>query len=308
MEYFGEIAALTAALCWAFTSVFFTQAGKLIGSFQVNKIRLVIAVTIYSLILLTTQGHLFSENITFAHFFWLGLSGFVGLVIGDTAGFKAMVMIGPRLTTLLYSLSPIIATFIAWIFLGEKLHFFDMIGITVTLMGISWVVSERKQKTAHNQLDKNHPDAGSLAKGVGLGIIAASGQATGLVLAKYAMLDVGASIQPLEASFIRMLVAMVFIWLFSVRNNQFVKTIAHFKNRKAISYILGGAFFGPFLGVWLSLVAIKHIAAGIATTLNATTPIMVIPVVRYYYKEKISFRAVVGAVVTIVGITILLLY
>ena len=116
MEFIVEAAALTTALCWAFTSLFFSEAGKLIGSFKVNMIRLVMAVSIYVVVLLIYKGSLFPESLTLNHVYWLGLSGIIGLVIGDGAGFKAMVMIGPRLTSLLYSLAPVMATVIAWIF------------------------------------------------------------------------------------------------------------------------------------------------------------------------------------------------
>jgi drug/metabolite transporter (DMT)-like permease len=70
-------------------------------------------------------------------------------------------------------------------------------------------------------------------------------------------------------------------------------------------FAAGGAIMGPFLGVWLSLVAVKMIPAGIAATLNAMTPIMVIPVVIFYYKEKVSYRAVLGAVVAFIGVALL---
>ena len=62
---------------------------------------------------------------------------------------------------------------------------------------------------------------------------------------------------------------------------------------------------GPFLGVWLSLVAVSMIPTGIAATLNATTPILIIPVVIAYYREKVSYRALVGAVLAVGGMALL---
>ena len=306
MEFVGEIAALATAVCWAFTSLFFTQASRLIGSFNVNKIRLVLAVGIYCIALLVTEGRLLPDTITSDHVFWLGLSGVVGLVLGDSALFKAMVMIGPRLAMLLHSSAPVMATIIAWVFLGEKLGALDIVGICVTVSGISWVVSERQHRN-NNFVGKDHPDSGSMAKGIMLGLIGALGQAAGLVMAKYAMLNVGAPVEPMEASFIRMVVSLAAIWLFAAFRGQVPGTIAQLKNLKAFSYSLGGAIFGPFLGVWMSLVAIKYIEAGVAATLNSTTPIWIIPFVIMLYKEKVSLRAWLGAVVTVAGITLLML-
>lgn len=307
MLFIGELAALATAMCWSFTSVFFAEAGKLIGSFKVNKIRLLVAVLIYCIILLLTTGQLFPENLTREQFFWLGLSGFVGLVIGDGAGFKALVMIGPRLTTLLYSSAPVMTTIIAWFFLGEKLRVQDVIGITITMAGISWVVSERQYKTDTNKIHYKHPDSGTLAKGVFYGLIAALGQATGLVLAKHAMLNLGTTVAPMKASLIRMLTALVIIWIISAFRGQIKQTMPAMKNPKAMLNVLGGAFFGPFLGVWLSLVAVTYIATGVAATLNSMTPIMIIPIVKYIYNENVSLRALVGAIAAIFGIALMIM-
>ncbi len=306
MEFIGEAAALTTALCWAFTSLFFTEAGKRIGSFKVNNIRLLMAVLVYIVVLLFYKGSLIPESLTLNHVLWLGLSGIIGLVIGDGAGFKAMVMIGPRFASLLYASAPVMAVIIAWFFLGESLDLLDMAGISLTLGGIGWVVSERQYNNSN--LHANHPDKGSLRKGILLGLIAAFGQAAGLVLAKHAMLNVGAKIPPMEASFIRMLVSLVCIWTLSAFRGQLKETLSAVKDKKAIGYTFGGALFGPFMGVWMSLVAVKYIAAGIAATLNSTTPIWLLPLTRILYKEKLSLRIVLGTLITVGGVALLMLF
>ncbi len=192
MQHFGEIAALGTAICWAFTSLFFAEAGKQIGSFKVNKIRLVFAVLIYCFLLLVTTGRLFPQDLNMNQAGWLIVSGIVGLVLGDGCGFKALVMIGPRRTTVLYSAAPIMATIMAWIFLGEALSLLSIVGIVVTIAGITWVVTERQlPANAKQDVHSDHPDSGSLFKGILLGLGAALGQAAGLVMAKQGMLYAG---------------------------------------------------------------------------------------------------------------------
>ncbi len=308
MPYLGEIAGLSTALLWAFTSIFFSEAGKLIGSFHVNNIRLAMAVIIYTIVLSLTQGSPVPADINGRQVFWLGLSGFVGLVFGDGCGFKALVMIGPRLTTLLYSTAPIMAAVIAWIFLGESLTTPDIVGIAVAIGGVAWVVAERRYRHLKlNAMAVDHPDQGSLFTGVLLGLGAALGQAVGLVLAKQGMLHAGGSVTPMAASFIRMLVATAAIWLIAASRGHLRKTFKSIKNRKALVFSFGGTVFGPFLGVWMSLVAVKLIETGVAATLNAMTPVMVIPLLILYYKEKISVRAIAGAIVAVTGVAIIFL-
>jgi drug/metabolite transporter (DMT)-like permease len=308
MQYIGELAALSTALFWSFTAIFFSEAGKLIGSFHVNKIRLVFAFLIYVIILLITTGYPLPTGLNSEQIFWLTLSALIGLVIGDGCGFKALVMIGPRLATLIMASTPIMATVIAWIFLGEKLKAIDLVGIFITIGGISWVISERTGNKSQ-ALHVDHPDAGTLAKGILLALVASLSQATGLVFSKKGMMAMGGTtVPPLQASCVRITSAMILIWLFSIFARGKVKeTLASTKDRRAMAFTFGGAFFGPFLGVWMSLVAVAHVEAGIAATLNATTPVLIIPAVIFVYKEKISWRAIAGAVVAVAGVAMLFL-
>jgi drug/metabolite transporter (DMT)-like permease len=308
MPYAGELAALATAWCWSFTAIFFSESGRRIGSFRVNAIRLLFAVAIYTTILLVTRGRLLPENLNGEQVFYLALSGLIGLVIGDGCGFKALVMIGPRLTTLLWGTAPLMATVIAWAFLGEKLGWLHLLGIAITVGGVSWVVAERRFKN-HNQfnLQTGHPDAGTLTKGVLLGLLASLGQATGLILSKHAMLDCGAPLDPLPASFLRMLSSAVMIWFVASVRGRIRDTLRGFRHGAAVAFAAAGAIFGPFLGVWTSLIAVALIPAGIAATLNATTPVWIIPNVRLYYKEKVSPRAILGAILAVAGVGILIL-
>ena len=301
--YLGELAALATAACWAFTAVFFSEAGRRLDSYRVNQIRLLFAVCIYTIALLLRFGHLFPPDLNAGQVWWLALSGVIGLVIGDGAGFKALVMIGPRLATLLWSTAPIMATVIAWLLLGERLNLFDYLGIVVTIAGVTWVVSERNAR--QRRVAADHPDAGTLVRGVMYGLLAAFGQAAGLVLSKQAMLYSGGALDAMPASFIRMLAAVAFIWGYSALRGHLRGTIAAMVPSRAMALTAAGATVGPFLGVWLSLVAVAMIPAGVAATLNATTPILILPVVRVVYGERITLRAALGAVVAFLGIVLL---
>ncbi|MFH1688393.1 MAG: DMT family transporter [bacterium] len=308
MPYLGECAALATALLWAFTSIFFAEAGKRIGSFQVNLIRLVMAVTIYSITLILWDGRLFPAELNSTQVGWLAGSGLVGLLLGDGCGFKALVMIGPRLTSLLYASAPIWTTVIAWVFLGEQLTLVELVGIALTVSGITWVVLERRSKQmAANDVQRSHPDSGTLAKGVLLGIAAAMGQAVGLVLAKQGMFYAGGTVAPMSASYIRMLVALGGITALTIVRGDFGRLASAWRDRKALGLCGGGAVVGPFLGVWMSLVAVKYIATGVAATLNSMTPVMILPLVFLFYREKVTLRAALGAVIAVAGTTILFL-
>jgi drug/metabolite transporter (DMT)-like permease len=184
--YFGEIAAILTALCWTFTATFFSLAGKEVGAMVVNRVRLVLAVLFLTLTHWLMFGQPFPLEASRETFGWLAFSGVVGLVIADACLFQSYVWIGARLGMLLLSSSPVVAALLAWIFLGETLHWLQIAGIFLTVAGIAWVVLERGGPNGAQA----HPNFGW---GILLGIGAATGQAIGLIAAKKGM---GADFRP----------------------------------------------------------------------------------------------------------------
>ena len=133
------------------------------------------------------------------------------------------------------------------------------------------------------------------------------GQAVGLVLAKQGMLEGEIQMSALEASFLRLAAALVGIWLITAMKGELKSTIAAFRNIPAMGFCAAGSVVGPFLGVWMSMVAVKLIPAGIAATLTSLIPVAIIPVVVFINKEKVSKRAILGALVSVSGVAILML-
>ena len=139
----GEIAALSVSFCWAITSIFLTSAGEKLGSMVVNRIRLVFAVILLTTAHLFLKGQLFPFDANQEQLLWLSLSGVVGLVLGDGFLIKAYLLVGVRIGTLIMSSVPVISTLFAWVLLGEKVKFFELSGIFLTMFGIMIVVSDR---------------------------------------------------------------------------------------------------------------------------------------------------------------------
>jgi drug/metabolite transporter (DMT)-like permease len=300
MSFIGEFAALATAALWSFTSIFFTLASRRIGSYHVNKFRTPIAAIFLFVMLFLTTGRWWPEGVDDSAYLYLILSGIIGLSLGDLCLFRAFVILGTRLTLLIFAVSPIIATIMAWILLGEQLGVIAIVGILITISGISWVTAERR-------LDNNSKsiDSGSKSLGIILALGGAAGQAIGLVLAKAGM---GESLAPLPATLIRMVAAAAAIWLFGFFRRDTMKTLHKIKDHKAMFLALGGSICGPFLGVWLSLVAVRYTEAGVAMAIMGTVPVLVIPLVIIFFKEKVSIRALIGAIITAAGVGILFLF
>ncbi len=295
----GEIAALLTAVCWAVTSLFTTSAGRRVGSAAVNRMRLVFAVGLLFLAHFLFLGRLLPTNATLDRWFWLGASGVAGLVLGDSFLFQSYVMIGPRLGTLIMAIVPVFSAIIAWLFLGETLNLLEISGISLAISGIVMVVLERGNGGGNGK-DKRHYFLGVLS-----GLVASIGQATGLVLSKKG-LEGGYPV--LSGVLIRMIVALVVLWLVAFALRQGGVTFRRvLGDRLALRSIFFGSISGPFIGVWLSLVAVQAAFVGIASTLMALTPVIMLPIVYWVYKESVSRWAILGTVVALSGVTLIFL-
>ncbi|MBN2541834.1 DMT family transporter [bacterium] len=297
MNFIGEIAGVVTAFCWAATSTFFTIGGRYVGSVVVNRTRLVAAVVFLSTAHLVLYGSLVPVNAAPEQWMWLGLSGVIGLVLGDACLFQAFVLVGNHLAMLLMSLVPIISTLIAWIFLHESPSFVKIIAILLTVFGIIMVVLGKNTS-------KDIESRKRYMLGILLGLGGALGQAIGLVFAKKGLIN---DLPGLSATLIRVLVATVLLWIITFASGKARETIRKLSNKKATLAIIAGAFMGPFLGIWMSMVAIKYTYIGVASTLMALTPIMLIPVSHWIFKEKITVLTIAGTLIAVAGTALIFL-
>ena len=79
------------------------------------------------------------------------------------------------------------------------------------------------------------------------------------------------------------------------------------QDKKSLGLVLLGAVIGPYLGITLSFIAIIYTHVGIASTLMSTMPIIMLPLSKIIYKEKLSMKAVFGAFIAVIGVAILFL-
>lgn len=295
--YIGETAALLTALCWAFTSIFFTIAVRKIGPVRVNLARLILASIILSIFHFFIYGNFLPIYIEPYRWWWLGLSAIIGLVIGDSMLLRSFELIGTRLSMLIMAMVPIISTILAWVFLDEILSNTELFAIFITVAGIGWVVMERKN--GRSKLENRH-----YALGILMALGGAAGQAVGLLTAKKAL---GGNFSALSATLIRMVIATAAFWLITIFRSQKVSFPDIWKNVPVRWAIIGGSILGPFLGIWLSLISIKYAPLGIASTLMALPPVLLIPLSHFIFKDRITWISVGGTLLTITGVAIIFL-
>lgn len=288
----GEIAALSAAGLWAFATLMFGRLGKQLSPLALNLIKGSMAVGFILLTLAIRQQ--LSASLPMASVLLLLMSGVIGIGLGDTAYFATVNTLGARQALLLEMLAPPMAALMSLVFLQEQLSVLAWSGMALTLTGIIWVVSERSPKT--------HSSKTGTPRGIILGVMAASGQSIGSVLSRAALADT--AVNPLWSSLLRLSAGLVCIGgllLWRLRSQPFARP-------EISGRLLGGvaiaAFFGTYLAIWLQQIALKYSPAGIAQSLLATSPIMVLPMA-LIIGERMTLRAVCGAIVALMGIWLL---
>ncbi len=299
-HFIGQTAALVTSCLWTVNSIFFTEAGRRIGALSVNAYRIVMATALLAITHTVLMGTpLPAANID--QWFWIGMSGIIGLGIGDFGLFAALVVIGPRRSVLIMALSPIFAALGAFLILGETISHLAIAGIALTLGGVVWVILEKREYSMET------PVSNTLKTwGVFLALIGAIGQGIGLAFAKKGIfLESGTILNPLSASLIRMTLGALFVWMSVLIGGRVQELRKALNSKEGMKYTAAGAFVGPFMGVTLSMVAVTYTQAGIAQTLMSLMPIFIIPAVRIIYGQKTSWRGMLGATVTVIGVAIL---
>jgi drug/metabolite transporter (DMT)-like permease len=277
----------------------FAAAGHRIGSLSVNLIRLPMAFALLATWGALTRGHAVPDDAGSHAWLWLSVSGLVGFTFGDLCLFRAFVVLGPRLSALVMSLAPPIAVVSGWLLLDERLAWRDVAGISLTVLGVGWAALEPHgpaRETAGGSLRERASPVGLL-----LALGGAVGQGGGLVLSKLGL----GSYDPFAGTQIRVVAGFVGFSLVFAALGWWRRVPAALADRRALGLTAVGAFFGPFLGVSLSLLAVQHTASGIAASIMATTPILIIPAVVLLHGERVGLAGVGGAALAVGGVALL---
>ena len=275
VPYLGEGAALLTSLCWSLNSVCFTVAGRRVGSASVNLGRLLMAWVVLVLVHLAIYGSLFPLQAGGARLGWLGMSGFIGFALADAVLFEAFVL-----------------ALLAWLFLRQNLSLPKVAAMAVTLGGIAWVVWGGGE----------HEDHPRLWRGILLGIGGALGQSVGLIFSKFGL---AGNFPPISANLIRVTAGVAALLLYFGVSGRLRGTLGSLRDGRATAFIGLGAVTGPVLGVVLSLVAIAKAPMGVAATLMSLSPIILLPVSHFVFKEKVGGHAILGTLLALVGATAL---
>lgn len=297
MEFFqtrtGEFAALLTAVVWTVSALAFESATNRIGSVAVNILRLIIGLIFLSVFTLISRGMLLPADASQHNWIWLTLSGLIGFVFGDLFLFKSYSLIGSRFSMLIMTLVPPLTAFFGLAILDERLSLVQFFGMALTFAGIAMAIFNRNGKGEKLAL-KLSP------RGILYALGGAAGQALGLVLSKVGMGDYN----PFAATQIRIIAGLAGFAVLITVMSRWGFVAKGLRNRPAMASTTLGAFFGPFLGVSFSLISVKYTEAGIASTIMAIVPVLILVPAVLIYRQKVTLAEFAGALLSVTGVAL----
>lgn len=321
--FLGELIALGVAVSWTFTALFAEVGSKRMGSLPFNTMRMTLSLLFLAATIWLTMGTPYPRYTNGSTWFWLVLSGIVGYVVGDYCLMQGYIHIGSRFGQLFMTLSAPTAAITGRILLGESMQPQAIAGMLITLSGIAMsILSKGDSKGEQHAVRFNLPPRGifyaamaGICQGFGLVLskiglahydasLAAAGIA-GDVMPEGALLPLPINISmSFAATLIRAYIGLAGFFLVLVLfNRDGLQQLNHaLHDRKAMWCALGSTVFGPFVGVSASLLATLYTSAGIAQTLFALTPILIIAPAAILFHQRVRVREVIGAVVSVCGV------
>ncbi|MBQ3364678.1 MAG: DMT family transporter [Muribaculaceae bacterium] len=307
MQYVGELISIGVAFSWTATALLSEFGSKRMGNLTLNLTRMVITLIFSGILFWFMGGTPLPAQASTEAYLWMMLSGLVGYVIGDFCLFQCYIIIGSKFGQLFMTLAPITAAIMAWFTLGQQIRPTAMLAMLVTLEGIAISVLGRGDD---HKLSLKLPLAGVL-----FAIGAAICQGVGLVLSKIGMdhyeasltTDLAGWLLPFHANFFRCIAGTIgFALLLAVREG-FGPLRKGLHDRKGMTAAVATTIFGPFVGVGASLLAVQYTAAGIASTLMALTPIIIILPAWWLFKQPITLKSILGALISVIGVSLFFL-
>ena len=305
MQYLGEFISIGVAFSWTATALLSEFGSKRLGNLTLNVLRMALALLFSVVLFGVVTGNILPPGASAEACGWMLLSGLVGYVIGDFCLFQCYIIIGSRYGQLFMTLAPLSAALMAWVMLGQQMTLMSILAMLVTLFGISISVLGRGE---HHKVSLKLP-----LNGILFAIGAAVCQGVGLVLSKIGMdyYEPSASMPewlvPFSANFYRCVAGIIgFTFLLYYRDGMApLREAMH--DKKGLSVAMATTIFGPFVGVGFSLMAVQYTAAGIASTLMAMTPIIIILPAYWLFHEKITWKAILGALISVIGVSLFFL-
>ena len=285
----GEIAALTTALCWAIAARLFRLLGRSFSPLAMNFWKGSISILLLSI---ATQFFLPSVSLPPSAWYWLLLSGAIGIGLGDTFFFQALNKVGDAQTMLVAeTLAPIFTAILAMAWIGEWLSWQQWLGIAVVIMSVDMIVKLQKRSAL---------ELFSLS-GYVFAALAALCQAVGAVISRDIL--VSFELDAFNASQIRLIGGLVIITslMLVMKQRWLPETVNAIRTWELF---FATTLIGTVLAIYLQMVAFSATKAAVVQTLFASSVVLSLGLA-WLLGERVSRATLIWSLIALVGVAIL---
>ena len=290
-----ELAALGAATCWALSSLISTGPAGHLGAPAFNRLRQIFVAVLLGVYVGVTGNwqQLNAQNIP-----PILLSGLIGIFVGDTLLFAALNRVGPRRSSILFAMNAPLAAILGWIVLGEALVPQAILGVALTFVGVAMAIYFGNSTSQTHQWEEVK---GALWIGVALGLVAAICQAVASLIVRPLM---ASGLDPFAVSMLRVAIAAAALTVMM----QLPITAIEQKNPLTTQVVALTALSGLLalgIGMTLLLFALSGGKVGIVSTLSATSPVIILPLIWLRTGQRPARGAWGGALIVIAGMALI---
>lgn len=296
----GELAALAAAFCWAISPVLYKMALANAKPIPANVSRS-ISTTIFLFVYLGASGKLWNlVTLRVDSLILAILSGVFGLCLGDTMFMLSLELIGVSKTVPIVSVYPMFTTFFAVLFFNEPFTSLLLLGTVLIIVGICLVSPERASSSDVTR--------SVLFKGVFISLSTALVWSLSIIFMNQALefSQMAASDSAFVVNTARMAAStLLFLALspFIDRRFRFMKL----KRKTWIILALGG-IVGLVFGWVLLAMSLSYTDASRAVPISSVSPLFATLIGAFFLKEKATVRIFAGAVLIVLGISVMFIF
>ncbi len=304
----GYLIAFLAMIAGTLSTIPFTDAARKWGAVAINHFRLLLGFIVLSAIVMILDKKspitLFTTPSS-TEYAYLCTSGIIGLVVGDYFGFHCLAILGAKRFSIFNTIAPGAALAFGFLLVGESIDFIGIIGMAISIGGMIWFIqaSDTREIDAHIV-----HEYGKRSKGVLFGVLSGLFQGFHMALAKKALTDESVHISPVHATWIRVLGAVTAYFIFTFLTGRFKEKVINpiRAEKSTIPKATLATIFGLVLSIILVMWSLSLCKVAIAQTIISLSPILIMPVAYFLYKEKMTVQTFIAGLVSIFGVYVLI--
>lgn len=294
-----EAAALGAAFTWAVGGLIAAAPARVLGGPRFTRLRMywvALALTVIA----TMVGEW--DSLGGREVLLLAASGVVGLALGDVALFSAFSRLGPRRTGILFAANAPMAAAASAVVYDERFTPPALLGSVLVVGGVMLAIGYGTRTDQRHHWEAIH---GPLGVGVVFGLLGAAGQAAGVLLADPVF---ESDPDPWAAAAVRAVVGLAAL----VALRGYFETRARHPYPDSIGWrlwaiVIVSGTLAMVIGKTLVLVALSDGDPGIVSVLIATSPVIQLPLIWLFTRERPAPGAWAGAVLAAAGTALIVL-